>query len=338
MTVGSTRPPRLTIAIPTVNRSALVGRAVESALVQDVRDIEILVSNNGSTDGTRGVLERFRDPRLRVVHRERTIPAVAHGNLLIDEARGEYFLGLSDDDWLEPGFARQVLALFDRQPGLSFVYSGCDVHYGDVAVPCLTGPETEAGAEFLAQFLAGNRYVCWCACVMRLADLRRIGPIPEGTTFGDMFYWTRLAAEGPVGCIRDRLAHYAAYIPLVANHSGAAPVHTWAAEVDSLVGQMVAIVEASAFSKRDLSAVRRDGREFLARSVSGQFVWNALRGASRGALLRSVPRCRPFLGPVRLGNWLRIGAALTAPRVLLRNRVLAEAARRPGARRTSGEG
>jgi hypothetical protein len=330
--------PRLTIAIPTVDRSALVGRAVESALAQDVAELEILVSNNGSTDGTRGVLDRFRDPRLRVLHREPTIPAWSHGNVLVSEARGEFFLGLSDDDWLEPGIVGAVLALLDRHSGLSFVYTGCDVHYGDVAVPARTGPEVEEGLEFLARFLAGEREVCWCACVMRTSDMRRIGPIPEGTICGDMFFWTALAAEGPVGCIPLRLSHYVAYLPAVANSSRGTPVEAWTAEVRSLVGKIVSAVEAGAGDRVGREGLRRDAREFLARSLSGQFVWNAVRGASRAELLRAFGRTRSLLRRSRPENWIRLLGALAAPRALLHRRILLEASRKRGALRVHGPG
>src|SRR4051794_7881622 len=93
---------RLTIAIPTLNRPRDVRRAIDSALAQTSSDIEVLVSNNGSTDDTRSVLDSYADPRLRVFHRDTTIPPAEHGNVLIAEARGEMFLGLSDDDYIEP--------------------------------------------------------------------------------------------------------------------------------------------------------------------------------------------------------------------------------------------
>src|ERR1035437_10168092 len=128
MTDLSRRVPRLTICIPTLNRAYCVGRAVESALSQTFLNLEIIVSNNGSTDATREVLEKYRDSRLRILHREETIPAEAHGNFLITEAKGNLFLGLSDDDYLEPEFATRIIELFDRSPDLSFAYSRCWWH------------------------------------------------------------------------------------------------------------------------------------------------------------------------------------------------------------------
>jgi glycosyltransferase involved in cell wall biosynthesis len=140
--------PRLTIAIPTVNRAGLLGRAIESALAQTSPDIEIIVSDNGSTDDTPAVIERYSGRGLRTFRHPSTMPAAKHGRFLIEQAHGEFFVGLSDDDFLEPEFAAEVLALFDRHPELSFVYTGCAVHYEDCQVPAVVGPPLEAGASF----------------------------------------------------------------------------------------------------------------------------------------------------------------------------------------------
>jgi len=90
-------PPRLTIAIPTINRANLLRRAIESALAQTSPEIEIIVSDNGSTDETPEVIARYAGRGLRTFRHPSTIHAVKHGEFLIEQSRGEFFLGLSDD-------------------------------------------------------------------------------------------------------------------------------------------------------------------------------------------------------------------------------------------------
>lgn len=85
---------RLTIAIPTVNRVDLLKRSLESALAQTSDEIEILVSDNGSTDATPQLLAGFHDPRLRVVRREVTVPRAQHGSLIFAEINTEFVLVL----------------------------------------------------------------------------------------------------------------------------------------------------------------------------------------------------------------------------------------------------
>src|SRR5689334_4149682 len=141
--------PRLTIAIPTVNRAGMLGRAIESALAQTSKDIEIIVSDNGSTDDTTMVIERYKGSGIRIFRHESTTSAAAHGQFLIEQSRGEFFLGLSDDDYLEPGFAEEILSLFDLHPELAFAYTGCNIHYEDCQVPTTVGPALEPGLSFL---------------------------------------------------------------------------------------------------------------------------------------------------------------------------------------------
>ena len=321
-------PPRLTIVIPTLNRAALVGRAIDSALAQTYPDIEILVSNNGSTDETRQVLERYEGtPRLRIVHRDVTIPATEHGTLLIEEARGELFLGLSDDDWLEPEFAEKVIALYDRRPGLAFVWTGCVIHYGDAMMPAQTGPEVESGPHFLAAFLAGERNVCWCACVTRTEDLRRIGPIPPDVICGDMFYWTKLAAQGDVGCVAEPISHYVSYRDQSDSSAGGTPILTWAADTQRWVRDILGTI-AKAGGGRVPQEVEQHAKVFLMRSTANQFVWLALRGASRWSLLKNVIPALPYLRGPDPTPWMRVVAGIIAPRRLLRSRMIAEARRK----------
>jgi glycosyltransferase involved in cell wall biosynthesis len=325
----ASQSPRLTIVIPTLNRAALVSRAIESALAQTCQDIEIIVSNNGSTDETRRVLERYAlAPRLRLIHRDVTIPATEHGSTLVQQARGEFFLGLSDDDWLEPEFAAKVLALFDRRPGLSFVWTGCVVHYGDAAISAHVGPEVESGSDFLAAFLAGRRNVCWCACVTRTSDLRRIGPIPADVVCGDMYYWIKLAASGDVGCVTQPVSHYVSHSEVGDGVAGGTPVLTWARETDRWVRDILTVYENAEQGRYSDQELKKHAVAFLSRSTANQFVWQAMRGERRLALLNTVMPALPYLRSRDVTLWIRIVASICAPRWLLRNQILAAVRRR----------
>lgn len=325
--------PRMTIVIPTLNRSALVGRAIESAMAQTLPDIEILVSNNGSTDDTRAVLKRYEGaPRVRILHRDQTIPMNDHATFLVNEARGHFFLGLSDDDWLEPGMAARAVDRFEKDSTLTFVWTGCWIHYADVRMPAPTGPDVETGEEFLRAFLGGSRNPCWCACITRAADLRRLGPQPDGVICGDMFYWTKLAAEGRVGCILEPLSHYVCYRDSGDGVAGGAHLENWTRDQARWVRDMLLTCRAVGPWSGSPVAIERDAARFMARTIAAQFVWNALRGKDRLDLAKSVPPHFPFLVQGELRNWIAVMASLMAPKWLLRNRVLAEVSRRARAR------
>lgn len=317
------RSPRLTIVIPTVNRAHCVGRAIESALAQDLEDIEIIVSDNGSTDGTPSLIAHYNDPRLRKYRHEETIPPQAHGNFLLDAARGEFFLGLSDDDYIEPDFVRRALDLYTRRPELSFVYAACTLHIGDINLPALHGPEFEESLDFVAAFFGNLRNVCWCACVTRVEDLRAIGPIPPDRFIGDMFYWTKIAFHGPVGCIQQPVAHYT--FMTADNMTSGIRVLNWAREVETLADESSAAFHERCTDQERLKNFDQSVRRFVAISVADQFVWTAIRGAGKASLLAAAYDARSYYWRHRI-VWKRVIAGFVLHKAILRRLVLWKAA------------
>lgn len=113
--------PALSVVIPTYNRAALVVEAVESVLAQQGVRPEVVVVDDGSTDGTRAALERFAG-RIIYVH-QRNAGMNAARNAGIRASGGEYVAFLdSDDAWL-PFKAALQLAVMDRVPEAGFAFS-----------------------------------------------------------------------------------------------------------------------------------------------------------------------------------------------------------------------
>ncbi|EMA58880.1 glycosyltransferase family 2 protein [Halorubrum lipolyticum] len=117
--------PRVSVIIPTYNRAETLARAVDSALAQTVDDIEVLVVDDGSTDGTRALIEEG-DPRVRYLAHDTNRGVSAARNTGVEAARGEYVAFLdSDDEWLPRKLDRQLAVLDDRGEGWVGAY--CDV-------------------------------------------------------------------------------------------------------------------------------------------------------------------------------------------------------------------
>jgi glycosyltransferase involved in cell wall biosynthesis len=328
-------PPRLTIAIPTLNRAGLLARAIDSALAQTSPDIEIIVSDNASTDDTPIVLQRYENRGVRIFRQPETISASRNGEFLMREARGEFFVGLSDDDYLEPEFAATVLALYDRHPELSFVYTGCAVHYEDLEVPALVGPEIECGADFLFGHFTGRREVSWCACVTRVRNLRALGPQPEDRIIGDMFFWTKMAFLGPVGCVPEIVSHYILFRTQNDNISHGTSPTLWAREIRLLADEVLEGSRKAGASAEYLARLQRASRRHVARSAANQFVWTRIRGASVGEAWGWSLGCLPYIG-WNLRALSRLCAGLLLPRGVLRSFLL-NGAERLRSNRTKSE-
>src|ERR1700747_2101614 len=92
--------PKVTVLVPVFNRESLVDQTIRSVLEQDFDDFELLMVDDGSTDGTPGVLENWkkRDARVVVITSPTNQGIAAALNLGLAHARGEYVARLDSDD------------------------------------------------------------------------------------------------------------------------------------------------------------------------------------------------------------------------------------------------
>ncbi len=100
--------PSVSVIIPTYNRKELVPRAVDSILAQTVQDFEIIIVDDGSTDGTETEIKRrYSDTRIRYDRLEKNSGVHAARNRGLDLAQGEYVVLLDSDDELLPHALRE---------------------------------------------------------------------------------------------------------------------------------------------------------------------------------------------------------------------------------------
>lgn len=112
-----TRQPRFTVAIPTLNRgSSFLPQAIKGILQQSFTNFELIVSDNCSTDGTAAYVRSLTDPRIRLICRDKTIPAGEHFSAVAKEAAGEFLILHQDDDLLHKDFLERADKAFQANP------------------------------------------------------------------------------------------------------------------------------------------------------------------------------------------------------------------------------
>ena len=112
--------PLLSCAMPVYNARATLARAAESVLGQDFADLELLLVDDGSTDGSAALCDVFaqKDRRVRVLHRKNGGAAAAR-NTALDAAAGEYLTFADADDVLLPGACSALAAALGQKPDLA---------------------------------------------------------------------------------------------------------------------------------------------------------------------------------------------------------------------------
>lgn len=115
--------PKVSVIIPAYNAERFLAETIQSALGQTYQDFEVIVVDDGSTDGTREVVAAFDDPRIRYTYQDNRGPAAAR-NTGIAAATGEYIAPLDADDLALPHrFATQI-GILEAHPTLAVVGSG----------------------------------------------------------------------------------------------------------------------------------------------------------------------------------------------------------------------
>jgi GT2 family glycosyltransferase len=117
--------PLVSIGVPTYNRAPTLRRALESALAQTHRAIELVVSDQASGDGTEALCRELaaRDARVRYLRQPSNDGgSTANFNLIARQLRGPYAMLLADDDWLDPRYVERCLAVLRARPELAVAY------------------------------------------------------------------------------------------------------------------------------------------------------------------------------------------------------------------------
>lgn len=137
-TLNAPAAPLVSVGIPTFNRSTMLRRAVESVRAQQYPNLEIIISDNASTDDTQQWCEHMaaQDTRVRYFRQPTNVGATANFAQVFRCATGDFHMLLGDDDWLEPSYVGQCSRVLLEQP--------------DVAVACGT-PRMYGGDSYLYQ-------------------------------------------------------------------------------------------------------------------------------------------------------------------------------------------
>ena len=203
--------PKVTIAIPTYNRAAWIEGAVMAALAQTYPDVEVLVSDNASTDETPSVLSRCDDPRVRVVRQDTNLGLIGNWNACLAQARGDYIAVVPDDDRISPWFLERCMSLEQADPELPIVLGLSDLRLVSQGGRVLKATPNKTfasgvwdGVDILNEFLEDRIAAQMCSILVRTQDLREQGGFPQGMPFSvDKAGWAPVLLTGRAGFVNE---------------------------------------------------------------------------------------------------------------------------------------
>jgi glycosyltransferase involved in cell wall biosynthesis len=197
--------PEVSVILPTMDRWSLLTRALGSVLAQEDVDLEVLVIDDGSSDGTPARLGTIGDPRLRILVQESNQGVARARNRGIAEARGEWVAFLDDDDFWAPTCLREHLqSIADAGAGWGY---GAAISVGPdrpsrVMMPA---PADELEEGLLQHNLVGPP----STTTVRRDLLDEVGGFDERlSVIADWDLWVRLSRRAPAALCEDPLVAY----------------------------------------------------------------------------------------------------------------------------------
>lgn len=108
--------PHFSVIVPLYNKAPYVGKTLRSILGQTFADFELIIIDNGSTDGSSEIVAAFSDARMRVYRLEENVGVSNARNKGVSLSTAPYITFLDADDWWEPTFLEEMAGLIERHP------------------------------------------------------------------------------------------------------------------------------------------------------------------------------------------------------------------------------
>ena len=190
--------PLVTVVIPLYNKAETIVRAVDGVLAQSFGDFELLIVDDGSTDGSAQRLVSVGDRRIRLVSQANAGVSVAR-NRGIDEARSPWIALLDADDVWEPSHLETLLSVAGEDIVACFTNSRLE------SGGLLIDPNTPSGRidDYFLFALTNGGYAIHTSCIMaRREKMPEAGLFTPGARFGeDIDMWCRLSLLGPLAYV-----------------------------------------------------------------------------------------------------------------------------------------
>lgn len=116
--------PLFSVIIPLYNKAPYVGKTIESVLGQTLGNYELIIIDNGSTDGSSEIVAGFTDPRIRTIRLDKNVGVSNARNNGVAMATATYITFLDADDWWEPTFLEEMAGLIERHPDAGIYGTG----------------------------------------------------------------------------------------------------------------------------------------------------------------------------------------------------------------------
>ena len=216
---SATAKPFVTVVIPVFNQKAdFLRQCIESVLGQNYPNLEVIISDNHSDNGSWEVINSYADSRLRVIRPPVHLPMVQHWAFAAFQAKGEYLSMMGSDDWAEPGWLETMMSEIVSHPTASFAYPNLTLQFEKNGNTKLAR-KADIPTQLIPSVLAARQVIEWTShmfswwivgAVIRAEDYFAVSGIARYATIhnGDYPLSLGLLTKGDALYVRTPLVNY----------------------------------------------------------------------------------------------------------------------------------
>ncbi len=286
--------PLVSIIIPTYNRKHFVADAIDSCLGQSYDNLEIIVVDDGSADGTAEFIRENYGEAVQLIEQVNQGPGVAR-NRGIAQASGDFIHFLDADDRLRRDKIAIGLELFSRLPDVAVIYTHYQFVASDGATPIETPPFERFSDDVFCELLRqAGCHILISSTMYRIAALREIGGFANDPDFRSAEDWDlllRLAAKYKFHAIDQRLVFRRMHANMMSDD-----------RLYGALGRLKTVQNARQYGwRRCMEAQEFDRKEAARHHVYALYLWaEGERKAARAHFLAAASLYKPVAFQRRL--------------------------------------
>ena len=198
--------PAISVIVPTYNRADMIGGCIETILSQTMKDFELIIVSDGSTDKTEEIVRSYREPGIHFLKKDNGGQASAR-NLGLINARGEYVALCDDDDRFYPDHLATLNAFLKKNLEVGLTYSDARWNYLDSS----RKPEIRYSQDFDKKTLENFNYISPVNVLFKKSCLQKSGLFNENQSYKGLEDWDfflRLSDHYPCQHIKEVTSEY----------------------------------------------------------------------------------------------------------------------------------
>lgn len=205
--------PRASVIMPVYNNAAFVLEAVHSILVQTYSDFELILIDDGSTDGSAYLISQITDPRVVKIFHSTNRGLVATLNEGLNMATGDYIVRMDSDDFSTPDRLAVQISFMDQNPWIDLCGAAYTTSIGEVT------RVNPASHEEIRTWLLFHCCICHPTIIIRNSMIHRLG-VQYDSNYPhaeDYELWNRLASQIQMANLPVNLLYYRQHQGQVSN-------------------------------------------------------------------------------------------------------------------------